>query len=122
MLAGCPDNRAPTIESLVGPIISALQFFRCQAGWPIDDMTRVVEVPVLCDNPILGGHLSKHRRSGIWGEDVKCSRSDSALNGPIDSARKDVRVFAIQSKDETAIDHDAKAVQPPHHFTIITAK
>src|ERR1044071_6682933 len=85
-------------------------------------MPGVVQVPVVVDDPILGRHLGEKRGTGIWGEDMKGCGGDTAVDGPVDSAREYIAIITVQAKDKTAVDHDPKTVEAAHHFAVIAAE
>src|SRR5262249_48508969 len=54
--------------------------------------------------------------------DVKGSRCDPSLDGPVYGAGEDVAVVSVQAEDEAAVDHDAEAIEPAHHLAVATAE
>src|SRR5215475_6229823 len=85
-------------------------------------MPRVVEIPVQSFETVALRHLSEDRGAGVWRQNVKSRRGDSALDCPVDSAGEDVAIVPIQAKNKTAIDHDPEAIQPAADFAITAAK
>lgn len=116
---GCLENGIPPIKRFVGPIVTVLQFIRRHALWTIDNMARVVKIPISSRHPILRGHVGEKRGAGVWRQNVKCRRGDPRLDRPVDGARENISIFTVQTIDEAPVDHDAEVVEPADHLAIV---
>src|SRR3984893_3439398 len=115
-------NRAPAIKLFVGPIVSGFQRFRLQSRRTIDDVTRVVQVPVAGDDASLAAHLRIKPGARVRGLDVKGSGGDTVGNGPIDSAPEYVFAIVVHAEDEAAVDHDSDRMQPVRNSFVIASQ
>jgi len=113
---------APAIERLVRPVVSGFQLFRRQPGRLVDDVTRVVEIPVVGDQPMLRGHARMERSPRVRRQDVEGRGRDAALDCPIDGTREDVAVFSVEPEDEAAVDHHAQVVEPADHALVVASE
>jgi len=93
-----------------------------QAGRPIDDVPRVVLVPVARQDPAFGLHPRKQPCAGVRCLDVKRRGRDAVLDRPIHRPLEHVRAVVIHPEDEAAVDHDAKVVQPLRDGGVVAAE
>ena len=112
MLRCGSQDRPPAIKRLVGPVVAGFEFRRAHADRPVHHLPCVIAIPVVGDEPALRGHPRVGRRAGIRRQDMERRGRDSALHGPVDGPREDVRAVSIQAEDEAAVDHDAEIVEP----------
>src|SRR5678809_1492671 len=64
-------------------------------------------------------HAPIERGTGVGRQDVEGGRLDTLLNGPFHGALEDIGTVLVHAEDETGVDHNAKAMQPPDGFGII---
>src|ERR1051326_3362500 len=93
---GTLHNRSPPIKVTIRLPVSGFQSLRGQLGRTIDDMARVVAVPVAVQQPSLLGHALIERGAGIRREDVKGGGFDALVDGPLDRSVKDRVIIFIQ--------------------------
>src|SRR5260370_9927136 len=118
----CPRNRAPAIKLLVGPIVSGFQHLRLQSCRTIDNVPRVIQVPVAGDDASLAPHLRIKPGARVRGLDVKGGGSDAVGNGPIYGAPEYVFAIVVHAEDEAAVNHDAKRMQPVRNGFVIPSE
>ena len=116
------SDRRPAVELAVGPVISGLEGLRRQACRPVDDVARVVEVPVPRRDPALRFHLGVEARPRIRRLDVERRGRDALLHGPVHRAPEHVLIVIVHPEDKAAIDHDAEIVQPFRDRRVVTAE
>src|SRR5215217_467559 len=89
------EDVSPAVKFAVGPVISRLQRGRGNAVRPVDDVARVVEIPVVRHEAPLRGHLRVKLRAGIRRQDVERRGGNAALDRPIDGALEYVAILAV---------------------------
>ena len=117
-----PGNRAPAIELFVGPVVPVLQGAGAETRRAVDDMARIVEIPVARHDATFGLHPLVQLRAGVRRLDVKGGGRQALLDGPIHRAPEHVRVVVVHAEDEAAVDHDAEIVQPTGHGGVIASE
>ena len=98
-------------ESAVAPRVTVGQFARRHLFGAEHDVGRVIEPPVLVQQPPLGFELSEQRRSGIRRKDVECGALQAVVLGPIDRSPEHVRAVSVEAKHKAGIHLDAVIVQ-----------
>src|SRR5690606_19407160 len=83
-----PD-RSPTVKVSIGAPVAAFKRLRREQRGTVDDMARVVAVPIVVGEASFGLHPAVERGAGIGREDVKGGGFDALLDGPAHSAIKD---------------------------------
>ena len=117
-----PKDVAPAIELFIRPVITTLKFFGRQKRGAIDNVARVVQVPVPRNDSVLCGHVGEQRSTWVRRQHVESGRGDSNLDGPVYSPSEDVRVISVQTEYEAAVNHDAEAVEPADYVTVTAAE
>src|SRR5260370_42424729 len=122
MMEGGTGNRSPSVKLLIRPIVSPLQGLRPQFGGLIDDVSRIVKIPISRQHASLPHHARMQLRSRIRRLNMKRRGGDTLLNGPIYRAPEHVFAVIIHSEDEAPIDHDAERVHAVRNGLVVAAE
>ena len=88
MIAARLGNGTPGVELFVRPVVPSLQFFCREPVGLVDDMPRVIEIPVTRRDTPRCFHFAKKRRAGVRCENVERCRGDAIVDCPIDRTTK----------------------------------
>src|SRR4051812_7402611 len=98
-------NRGPSVEFAICPIVAVLEFLGSQACRTVNDVPRVVSIPVASHDSTFTFHLGKQPGAWIRCLNVKRRRGDPVLNRPVDSPFEDIGFILVHSENKTAVDH-----------------
>lgn len=65
------QDRTPLIELLVGAPVARLQRLRCQPRGLVDDVARVIQIPIVMQQPPLARDARVERRARIRRQDME---------------------------------------------------
>jgi hypothetical protein len=108
-----PD-RSVREQSPIAPGISLLELLGRHVPGPEDGVGRVVESPVLVQEPPLCLHLTEQRRSRIGRQDVKCGALEPGRLDPGDGPLEDIAAVMVEAQHEAAIDLDTVVMKDRH--------
>jgi PrpF protein len=117
-----PGDRRPAIEFRIGPVVAILEHVRLQLRGPVDDVPRIVAIPVSRRDPAFVLHPREQARAGIGRLDMEGRRRDAVLDRPVDGAGKDIGIIVVHAEDEAAVDHDSDAMQPLGHRLVVASQ
>src|SRR5581483_4790178 len=106
-----PGNRTPGVEFFVCPVVSIFQFSRRKSPGLVDDMPRVIEIPVTRRDTPRCCHFGEKPRAWVRCKNMKRGRGDAVVNRPIDGTTKHVAVVIIESEHEAPVNHDAEVIE-----------
>src|SRR3569833_2131360 len=115
----CLSNRLPSTELAIRPVVPFFQHLRLEPRRFVDDMSRVVDIPVARNNSPLAYHSRIELRSRIWRHDVERRGRDPLFYCPVHRSSKYVRAIIIHAKHKTAVDLDAERVEPVAHCFVV---
>src|SRR5205814_10004178 len=99
------------IKIPIGAPVASFQSLGREFCRAIDDMARVVEIPVAMEKTPLLCHALVQGSGRVGSENVKGRGFNALLDGPFDGPVKDGFVIIVHAKNEAPIDHDPKIVQ-----------
>src|SRR5437660_1437037 len=117
---GSPHNGPPTIKRSIRPPVPCFQHVWREFRGTIDDLARIVEVPVAMQQAPLPGHALIEGCRRVRGENMKGRRFYALLDRPLDRTIKDAFIIVVHAEDEATVDHDAKIVQTLDSHVIIS--
>src|SRR5438270_9477395 len=117
---GSLENGPPAVKIPIGAPVTSFQSVGREFCRAIDDMARVVEIPVAMEKTPLLCHALVQGRGRVGSENVKGRGFHSLLDGPFDGTLKDGFVIIVHAKNKAPIDHDPKIVETLDSSAIVS--
>src|SRR5436190_17809957 len=119
MLPTCFPDIAPTVKRTICPIITPFQFVCGQTLRFKNNVPRIVEVPIVMKDALFVFHALKESCPWIRSQDMICGCSETIVHSPVHCLLKNIFVVVVKPEYKTAIDHDAKRMQPGNGLFIV---